>query len=134
MHWQVKTTWRLKTRRPRGLHRDVPILFLVVAGLWLIVASLAACSPRPHAGPYQATFRDSFEAGLDDWHTEADVPQDGERPGPVAWSIEESELQSSAEQFGQSSLWSAKLTPMLSPPLATPASSTAVTWDPHAEQ
>lgn len=46
-------------------------------------------------------FRDSFETGLDGWQTGADVPEDGERPAPVAWSIEVSAQQPSD---GQSSV------------------------------
>jgi hypothetical protein len=36
---------------------------------------------------------------LHDWQTGADVPEDGERPGPVDWSIEASQLQSSDGQW-----------------------------------
>jgi hypothetical protein len=73
-------------------------ILVLVAGLLLTTASVAACNPRRQAGPYETTFRDSFEAGLGDWQTGADVPEDGERPGPVDWFIQASESQSSDGQ------------------------------------
>lgn len=78
----------------RGLCKYVQILSLIAA-LLLTVASVVACNTKAGAAPYQATFRDSFEAALGDWQTGADVPEDGEQPGPVAWSIETSQAQSS---------------------------------------
>jgi len=83
--------------RQPGWREDARML-LLVASLSLTVTSLAACSPRTQAGPYRASFRESFEAGLVGWETGADVPEDGERPGPVDWSIVVSEAQASDGQ------------------------------------
>jgi hypothetical protein len=84
--------------RQQGWRRNAPML-LLAASLLLTVTSLTACTPRTQAGPYKASFRESFEAGLIGWETGADVPEDGERPGPVDWSIEVSDAQASDGQL-----------------------------------
>jgi len=84
--------------RRKGLGKERRML-LLTAALFLAVTAVSACSPRTQAGPYKASFRESFEAGLVGWETGADVPEDGERPGPVDWSIEVSEAQASDGQL-----------------------------------